>query len=521
MMSLRKKPTIKGGGPSNPTSPVSPADSVPHRSATMGTMTTTGSGSDEEAIPDTDLSGTSEILLERLQAWKHMCGNLESYIAATEKVQKAQAKEYEKILKTISSPLKEAHHFDPGQGGVAGMFENLRANTQGISNTHIETEKNLKGIVLPILERLHAEIKSKTKEIRSGAAKTSKLVEKARGLTQKHIELLGQYSASFDAVGGGKIEPAHDPYILRRGVSHRLNKQIIEENNHRQDLLVVQNSFLQFETHVLQTIQNAFSQFLQFMGGQAERQRTMYADMVSSAQNIPDDFEWASFAVRHESVLINPDAPPKSMAHTTFPNQDHPSVNPTIEGTIERKSRAALKGFSAGHYVVTPAGYMHGFKDNDDYHHEPSPDFTLYLPDSVIGGIDGSKFNVKGKDVSGGKVGSAFSITSDFQFKTATPSDAEKWWTVIRTAINAGGKTSASASDPVSPSGTVSRTASGAQHSEVSKEEAESKESKEVKDTKEEKTTTAAPATETSGAGLSAQTEGTVTTTTDLAGDKA
>lgn len=32
-------------------------------------------------------------------AWKHACGYLESYISATEKVHKAHAKEYEKILK--------------------------------------------------------------------------------------------------------------------------------------------------------------------------------------------------------------------------------------------------------------------------------------------------------------------------------------------------------------------------------------------------------------------------------------
>lgn len=307
-------------------------------------------------------------------------------------------------------------------------------------------------------------------------------------MTQKHIELLGQYSASYDAVGGGKIDPSHDPYILRRGVSHRLNKQIIEENNHRQDLLVVQNSFLQFETHVLQTIQNALGQFLQFMGGQAERQRSMYGDMVSSAQNIPNDFEWASFAVRHASVLIDPDSPPKTMAHASFPNQDHSAVKPLIEGNIERKSRAAIKGYSSGYYVITPAGYMHGFKDNDDYNHDPSPEFTLYLPESTIGGIDGAKFNVKGKDVSGGKVGSKFSVTSDFNFKTATASEAEKWWATIRGTITGGGKPTAS--DPSSPA-TVSRTAS-------TKIEPEPQ-----------------PAEETGEAGLSAQTEGTVSTETE------
>ena len=36
-----------------------------------------------------------------------MCGNLESYITATEKVQKSQAKEYEKILKVGNGDFKE------------------------------------------------------------------------------------------------------------------------------------------------------------------------------------------------------------------------------------------------------------------------------------------------------------------------------------------------------------------------------------------------------------------------------
>ena len=36
---------------------------------------------------------------ERLAAWKHAVGYLEDYITATEKVQHAHGKEYEKVLK--------------------------------------------------------------------------------------------------------------------------------------------------------------------------------------------------------------------------------------------------------------------------------------------------------------------------------------------------------------------------------------------------------------------------------------
>lgn len=132
----------------------------------------------------------------------------------------------------------------------------------------------LKGTVLPIFERLHAEIKAKTKELAKGAGKGGKAVDKARQLTQRHIESLGQQTAAFDATGG-KISASDDPYILQRGIRHRMNKQIIEENNNRQDLIQVQNSFAQFEAHVLQTLQHGLGQFNQVVSKQADQTKVM------------------------------------------------------------------------------------------------------------------------------------------------------------------------------------------------------------------------------------------------------
>ena len=55
--------------------------------------------SDDDAIPDENTSETTRLFSERLRAWKHACGYLEEYITATEKAQRAYAKEYEKVLK--------------------------------------------------------------------------------------------------------------------------------------------------------------------------------------------------------------------------------------------------------------------------------------------------------------------------------------------------------------------------------------------------------------------------------------
>lgn len=319
---------------------------------------------------------------------------------------------------------------------------------QGIANSHLETEKNLKGSVLPILGRLHSEIKHKAKELSTHAAKDSKQVEKSRNVTQKHIELLGQHTAG-SASAGGKVDAHNDPYVLQRGVRYRLHKQVLEENNNRRDLLVVQDSFAQFEAHVIRTIQQAMAAFYQNVGGQADRQKAMYGEMVSTTQNIPLDFEWRGFVSRNGAVLIDPAAPARDISHIKFPNQDHATTQPLIAGTLERKSRTSIKGYSSGYFAVTVTKFLHEFKNNDDLQHDPTPDISLYLPDCTLGALGGSQFHVKGKDVSGSKVTSALSMSHEFEFRAPTPDAAQRWWSIIREMTGSVGDTTGSA--PVSP----------------------------------------------------------------------
>lgn len=300
-------------------------------------------------------------------------------------------------------------------------------------------------------------MKNKSKELSKGAVQGSKEVDKSRNLTQKHIELLGQHTASF-ASSGGKVDPANDPYILQRGIRHRLNKQVLQENNNKHDLLAVQDSFRQFEAHIIQTFQQAMSAFLQAVGGQSEHQKAMYSDMAATTQRIPPDFEFKGFAQRNKTYLIDPSAGDRKASDLPFPNQDHISTQPLISGSLERKSRAALKGYSTYYYVVTRSKYLHEFKDDDDFKKDPIPELSLYLPDCTVGGLAGEKFNIKGKDASKGKVGATLAMAHEFSLKAHTTSDAEKWWTIIREAAGDANFTGSVPSSPVE-----SRTISGQQ----------------------------------------------------------
>lgn len=417
-------------------SPTSPQTAqLPTRSATTDT---------DDAIPDEDSSETTKLFQERLQAWKHAVAYLEDYVSATEKMHGHTSKEYEKVLKTVNSPLKEGHHFHQQNGGIAGMFENIRANTQGLANSNSETAKTIKGSVLPTFERLHGEIKNKAKELSKGVGKASKAVEKARNSSQKHIESLGTHAASFDS-RGGNVKATEDPYIIQRGVYHRLNKQVLEENNNRDDMIAVQNNFAQFEAHVIQAIQQGIEQFNQVVSAQAEQTRNMYGDITANTQRITPNFEWEGFIQRNSNLLIDPNSPKRSVENISFANQDHPSTRPLIAGSLERKG-TMLKRYDTGYFVVTPSRYLHEFKSDDDFAKDPSPENSLYLPDCLVGAVDGVKFNIKGKDASKGMM-SKMSMSHEYQFKAHTPGDAQKWHDVIQSV--SGGASNSTPNSPV------------------------------------------------------------------------
>lgn len=327
-------------------------------------------------------------------------------------------------------------------------------------NTNFETEKALKTSVSTTLERLHKEIKTKAKEFASGTAKGAKEVDKARNATQKHIELLGQQTASFESVGG-KITAQDDPYVVRRGVFHRLHKQVQEENAHRNDLIGVQGSFRDFEAHVLRTIQQAIESLSQLAGGQGDKVRALHADILGAAQRVPHDLEWNAFMAREGGRLVDPNEPPRSVDAIAFPNMDHSGVRPLIEGSLERKSRNKLSwGFTAGHYVVSPARFLHEFKDTDDVRHEPRPELSVYLPGAMVGAPSGDKFSIKGRD-SSKTFSSKLSGASELTFKAGSAAEAERWFKIIKDCADAAVPTSPTSPADASPTGSASISRAG------------------------------------------------------------
>jgi hypothetical protein len=265
----------------------------------------------------------------------------------------------------------------------------------------------------------------------------------------KHVELLGQHTAGYEYVvhercaihktnninsaasHAHKPDPSTDPYLLQRGVHHRLAKQITEENASRNDLLAVQENFGQFEAHIIKTFQSGMGQFYTAVAGQADQQKHLYANMTETTQRVDPMFEWKGFIQRNNQVLIDPAVPQRTLANATFANQNHRSTQAMCQGSLERKS-GLLKKYSSSLYVITPSKFLHEFDTDDDVAKEPHPEMSLYLPDCTMGGINGSVFSIKGKDLSKKmNLGGA----KEYEFRARTEKDAQTWWNVIREVV--------------------------------------------------------------------------------------
>lgn len=209
---------------------------------------------------------------------------------------------------------------------------------------------------------------------------------------------------------------------------HRLNKQLVEENATRQDILAVQENFSQFESHIVQVIQQGIGQFYTVMAQQSDSQKQLYGSMVQNIQKQDPLFEWNNFVRHNNQLLIDPSAPQRTLQNVSFVGQNHSATQALCQGALERK-QGLLKKYEPSVYAITPAGFLHEFKSDDDMAKDPSPEMSLYLPDCTVGGINGNAFVVKGKDISS-KL--SLSGTKEYEFRARSDQDAETWWRISR-----------------------------------------------------------------------------------------
>jgi len=381
-----------------------------------------------------EIRDPTNLLLTRLDGWRHAVNLLQEYTDGLLSLQKANTHGLEKSKKVVSDAPRFDHHSENQTNsdtvptsGVAAAFEEIRLSTDHLLNHSMQVEEELKSVVSAQLETLKGDIDKHYKSLKGPGLKAQKEVEKSRTNTHRAVDTLGQHLSSFSTYG--KADVKHEPYLAHRLALNALGDQVLKENSNANALASSQANLESLEQHIIQVIQQATTVLKNIMTSYYEDKTGSLSAIATKFSNVSPEHEWQLFSQTNQDQLIPQDAAQRDSELIAFPNRDHEATVPILEGILELKSGKLVKTYSSGYFVLTPTKFLHKFK-SADYLQDPEPEFSLYLPDCVVGYAVQEKakfkFTISGKDSQ-----KAITTKHKFSFRAGTSKELAAWHEAI------------------------------------------------------------------------------------------
>ncbi|CAN6659654.1 hypothetical protein TRVA0_031S01618 [Trichomonascus vanleenenianus] len=414
----------------------------------------------------------TNILVARLDNWKHAVSILQDFLDTQLSTQKSVTSGLEKARKSIAdapkfdfasgasrttspptSPVEgqQPPLEDVSQTGIAESFENLRSKTEVLYNKSLEVEKSLKSSVGPQLETLKGDIEKHMKGLKSSSVKGLKEVEKAKAATQKQVENLGHYASS--ASGGHKVDAKNDPYVLHRSTLSTVEDLLTKENTQLDAVQSSQKNFQTLERHIVQVIQQTMGVLKDVQHDWSSLHMEAFDSISASFNNIQEDHEWELFTEKQGANLVPGSQTKRDISGITFANDGHESTVPLMEGILQRKGKIS-RSYDSSYFVLTQARWLHAFKSRDHVQ-DPNPEWSMYIPEASLGPASTpdsgkAKFQISGKTASKTTLGS-----HSYTFKAATFDEMSQWYDALRqatgiTTTTTGGSLSSPPTSPTS-----------------------------------------------------------------------
>ncbi|KAF9585788.1 hypothetical protein BGW38_000726 [Lunasporangiospora selenospora] len=382
-------PVSRVGSPSqDDSSPKSPLSHSTHlRDSTIMSNASTASrqgglGAEEsgEGLNPTD------ILLNRLEAFRAVIKNLQQYYTELAQVETTVSKATHKASGVIVVPFKDGQQF-MGKGGLQDVCIGIRDSAKTRSDQHASTARFLEETIIKNLRRLKQDIKAKVKALKSDTNLYSSRVFKERELTQERIAQLAKAIGLFEM--GGHHQPdmekvQSDPYVINLALKRQLVKQVHEENLFAHALKQCQDQMATFEAHIIKELKQILSSFAEYQLNNSSHSFSQTWAPTELALNVlQEESEWTHFLERHGHQLFPSDLVDANPEEVDYPCKDSPYVTPVRTAHLSRQS-SVLKNWKEGYFVLTLAGWLHVFP-SADISTDAVPDHSIYIPTSTLG----------------------------------------------------------------------------------------------------------------------------------------
>ncbi|GAA5798448.1 hypothetical protein HPULCUR_003851 [Helicostylum pulchrum] len=352
----------------------------------------------DDALPGLPTQGIRpvQLLVERLEAWYTLAKRLLHHFEVLASVETRVAKNYRKLegVMIFPSPSNKRYNhkmrgtkrfyrrkkrrfykderslqihfaFQGGVRGVCDAWQDYHANT---TKDHAEFATFLRNEAIPTLANIKRELKWMIKSIRSDDRLSLATLTNLKREAADRLKQLDRQLVFFDE------HPYHgsnkkDPWLM--------NAVYRQENKIHETVLRLQRETLISEEQLVEE----FRRLCQHIYSMRETS-TMGTDrglesIMDTFNNIKMDSDWLNFCQQNTDHLVSETAAFRNPDHLQYPNHSHALLQPIFAARMERKS-IVLHHWHEHIYVLTPAGFLHEYRNGKDY---PSkPDASIFVP---------------------------------------------------------------------------------------------------------------------------------------------
>ncbi|KAF7723516.1 hypothetical protein EC973_001891 [Apophysomyces ossiformis] len=371
-------------------------------------------------------SGINPVLLltERLKAWRLAIKSLVALFKEIIMVESRCAKGYSQSSMAITLPSRESTGQFMDSGGIQTVWTAFRNYTLEQSMLHHEYVNYLSRAVIPSLRGVKEDIKRMVASI----GKDKDLSSDSLYHSRMHVDqLLSQLDQTIQMTMQAPHTANHriDPLLLNLGVFHAIKQLNEQENILHENVLNLQREVGMFEQKIVENIRYITRKLHEYRLQKKMDSYEVMGKITSSFDSVQPNTEWNEFVRRNQNNLVRENAAYKTDQVAEYPNKHHELVQPIKFGFLERKT-TLMRHWVEGLYVLSPAGYLHGYKNAESFNSDPlHPEISIFLPNTTVTQPeeeDTRMIEIRGKNAQG-----TLARERTFVFRTSNDAEYQDW----------------------------------------------------------------------------------------------
>ncbi|KAI8641388.1 hypothetical protein BD408DRAFT_418198 [Parasitella parasitica] len=367
------------------------------------------------------------LLTSRLESWRLAIKNLVGLFKKIVAVELKTSKGLVLASREVVLPFEKSNgqFLEMGTGGIQDVWASLRDYTMQHGMLHHESAGYLEKAVLPALRAIKNDTKTMIVAIQKDKALKSTEIFESRMQVDKLISRLDKVIECCNRSPQTANENT-DPFLINLGIIHAVRELCDHENRLHDNILNLQKETGIFEQKIVENTRYVLQKLQEFRLKNKIEHKEFIGKVVETFNGIRPTLEWNEFVRRNQYNLILENSAYKTENMVEYPNQDSKFVRAIKIGPLQIKT-GVMKGWTEGVYLLTPAGFLHGYKTPKHFQTNPlRPNYTVFVPHCSIERDQEGSFELRGKDKR-----SSMGLGTRYTFRARNSKDAQEWFEAL------------------------------------------------------------------------------------------